>query len=731
VLLWTPLEASGITSEKELTQLLDTAAFFAKTNQDKSLQYYKEALRLAKEKKLNLLQAKAYYGIMVYHYKQFDYTKAYGFADSLEKTAPTDRFKLLALEIKGNVHWYNGRFDSAASYYHRVKKIAEITNDSLKLATIQKDLGDYYRQTGNYMTAIEYFNNAIEILINTKNTSVLPAVYNNFSIVFSSMGDYHKELEYLLKAFELKKGSTDYASLALYTKNIADVYVQLKEYKTALQKSKEANMLIKKSPFLRFEIYIKETTGRVYYFLEQYDSAKYYLNEALFLSDSVGEKRYQARINKSLGDLEAANGSFLLADEYYQKSLLYYEHIEDPVYEAKTYLSISNNALKLNDVNLAYETLQQAQLIANTFGNKSVLLNVYSLWATFYEYKQNYTESIIYLKKQDSLNKVVFNEDRLKYIAINEIMFDTKMSALENANLKKNLALQNVKYDEQSSRLNVGFIIIIAILLIAISLYYAYSRISASKSKITLQNEQLQKKNKEIEQANQQQMDLIHLVAHDLKSPFNKIKGLAGILLSEKGLSEEQIALIQMIEKISDNSRKFIINLLEAQDVEQKALEPNFKSVNVQNLIATCYDELQQMTEAKGQKTQFTNHIKQNLHITIDDELMQHAMLNLFSNAVKFSPAASNISFETETNDNHVLFHVKDEGPGFTEKDRTMLYNKFQKLSAQPTNNESSTGLGLYLVKALIEKMGGKIQLVPSTIGANFTISIPYQNPSN
>ncbi|MEL7002435.1 MAG: HAMP domain-containing sensor histidine kinase [Bacteroidota bacterium] len=117
------------------------------------------------------------------------------------------------------------------------------------------------------------------------------------------------------------------------------------------------------------------------------------------------------------------------------------------------------------------------------------------------------------------------------------------------------------------------------------------------------------------------------------------------------------------------------------------------------------------------------NHIQEK--ITTDKELFARVLDNIMSNAVKFSPSDTEIRVRTASDETSFWVHVKDQGPGFTEEDREKLYRKFQKLSARPTGQESSTGLGLSIVKTLIEKLRGSVSLETSIEGSEFTLRFP------
>ena len=99
---------------------------------------------------------------------------------------------------------------------------------------------------------------------------------------------------------------------------------------------------------------------------------------------------------------------------------------------------------------------------------------------------------------------------------------------------------------------------------------------------------------------------------------------------------------------------------------------------------------------------------------------------NLISNAVKFAPINSSVNITLSQTNNSILFSVKDNGPGLTEKDKKSLFKRFSKLSAKPTGGEHSTGLGLSIVKKLVEKLRGKVWCESEFgAGAEFIVELP------
>jgi signal transduction histidine kinase len=101
---------------------------------------------------------------------------------------------------------------------------------------------------------------------------------------------------------------------------------------------------------------------------------------------------------------------------------------------------------------------------------------------------------------------------------------------------------------------------------------------------------------------------------------------------------------------------------------------------------------------------------------------------NLVSNAIKFSKNGSMVSTNATIENGYFNLIVKDNGPGFSDDDKKLLYQRFKKLSARPTAGESSNGLGLAIVKTLVERLNGEISLTSELgKGSEFIVRIPIK----
>jgi len=109
-----------------------------------------------------------------------------------------------------------------------------------------------------------------------------------------------------------------------------------------------------------------------------------------------------------------------------------------------------------------------------------------------------------------------------------------------------------------------------------------------------------------------------------------------------------------------------------------------------------------------------------------DEDYLRRVLENLLSNAVKFSPPGRRVWLKAEADAQRLVLRVKDEGPGFTPDDKRKIFGKFQRLSARPTGGEHSSGLGLSIVWALVQRLGGQIELESQVgQGSEFILRLP------
>jgi signal transduction histidine kinase len=236
---------------------------------------------------------------------------------------------------------------------------------------------------------------------------------------------------------------------------------------------------------------------------------------------------------------------------------------------------------------------------------------------------------------------------------------------------------------------------------------------------------ELEEKNFQLEKLNIELENLTCMIVHDLKTPLNRIKGLSELINMSGNLNSEQKLMMEMIFKTIKECESLIINLLEFkrfQNVKTISLAP----VNLDGLFEKI--KLTFTNELEKKKIKLLLEHKTGITILSNEQLLIQILENLISNAIKFSEPYKKIFLTACECEHYVEIYVQDQGQGFDQDDMKNLFKKFVRLSARPTFGESSNGLGLSIVKNLVEKLQGTVSLESKKgKGSLFIIRLPLR----
>lgn len=219
--------------------------------------------------------------------------------------------------------------------------------------------------------------------------------------------------------------------------------------------------------------------------------------------------------------------------------------------------------------------------------------------------------------------------------------------------------------------------------------------------------------NRSLQEANRLKSEFLSIAAHDLKNPLQVIGGFAELISNTSG---QHAAVYRNAERIRSAARRMlaIINqLLDTTAIESGGFKLNKEWADLGELARQVVEQNRALAEKKEQRLEFT--AENQCQALVDPRRIAEALDNLVNNAIKFSPYGKTISVAVQkapakgASNGKVRFRVEDQGPGLSREDMKKLFGKFTRLSARPTGGESSTGLGLSIVKQIIELHGGKV----------------------
>jgi signal transduction histidine kinase/DNA-binding NarL/FixJ family response regulator len=231
-----------------------------------------------------------------------------------------------------------------------------------------------------------------------------------------------------------------------------------------------------------------------------------------------------------------------------------------------------------------------------------------------------------------------------------------------------------------------------------------------------------------LQRANGFKNEILGTVAHDLKNPLGVILGRTEMLTELISASSSKESITAQVAHIRDATRRLtamVDHLISDAMADAFDISIRREPVDVAALVAEVAEANQPLAVNKQQAITVSAPLD---HVTMcDSDRMREAIDNLVSNAIKYSPIGGKIALLVSRDTGNTIIRVTDEGSGLSPEDLGRLFGRFQRLSAKPTAGESSTGLGLSIVKRIIDMHGGSVTADSAGPGqgATFTIMLP------
>lgn len=250
--------------------------------------------------------------------------------------------------------------------------------------------------------------------------------------------------------------------------------------------------------------------------------------------------------------------------------------------------------------------------------------------------------------------------------------------------------------------------------------------ICSLQQEVQTKNDQLQTQNEQLLQLNHEKNEFLNLLAYELKNPFSVIHTIAELITCEfETLSQKEVLeMMDMVAFTSKQMFELINNLLDVNAIESGKREILLELFDilptVQSLIF-CYKN-------QAQTKNITIHFQpqENQYpALVDNNALYQVLDNLLSNAIKYSPHGKPVIIRLIQKAEAVRCEIQDEGVGLSQSEQQQLFNKFARLTPKPTGQESSNGLGLFIVKKLVEAMNGKVWC-ESELGQGTTFIVEF-----
>ena len=238
---------------------------------------------------------------------------------------------------------------------------------------------------------------------------------------------------------------------------------------------------------------------------------------------------------------------------------------------------------------------------------------------------------------------------------------------------------------------------------------------------------ELSKLNDELKSLAVMKDEFLSNVGHELKTPLVSIKGYSELLVDGKlgDVTKQQKMAVDKVLKNSERLERLVDSLLYVSMVQTGNVEYSFENVKLDKILDQTVKEMFDRIESKNLK--FERNIPSELSsINGDKDKLLAMLMNIFDNAIKFTPHGGNISLHASEYDNHLYVGVKDDGIGIPEEVMPNLFQSFYQVDASSTRTFGGTGLGLYICKNIIDAHDGEIWLESGEgIGTTVHLKLP------
>jgi len=228
----------------------------------------------------------------------------------------------------------------------------------------------------------------------------------------------------------------------------------------------------------------------------------------------------------------------------------------------------------------------------------------------------------------------------------------------------------------------------------------------------------------ELKKADVLKFKLLSIASHDLKSPLSNIF-MAETLLRQLTDSNDEtiVSVLDTVKMTVKSMNNIIVEFLDMAALQSGKIDILIEEVDLKSVMDSVVQQYAIQATEKGSQIEV---LETSGVALADKKRLEQVLSNLVSNALKYSPPNSQITLNTVTDEGSIFIEVIDEGPGIPADEIDLLFTEFGKLSPRPTAQESSTGLGLWIVKQMVEAMDGQVGVnCPDVGGSIFWVRLP------
>lgn len=662
-------------------------------------------------------------------------------------TARNDTLAVLLLNSITKALW--GTYpDSAMTFAQKMLLVAERAQYQRGIAIAYNNIGYIHRKKGRFDDCLKYSTKALVLFEAMGDTSNVAWCYHNIGNVYYARGRYDLALDNHFKALRLRETIKEKASTAWSLSNISDIYRDQGYKDQAIEYTKKAILMFQEVNDKHGVAVAMNSIGVMLQEQGKYDEALGYFMKALAMDEASEHGIGMIWSTRYIGELSMLQRRYDRAEQYFLQCLTLTRSLKDRKHEGTAMLNLARLYSAQRKLPQAFAMSRSALALADSLHTIDLRQSLYELLAELYAASGQFEAAYQYHQRFSALHDSLFSAQSAKKIAELGAQYDAEKRKIEIEILTKDNALQEAALKRDGLTRN-GLIVGVLVLLVFAGLLVQRNRLvqrseSALQQKndeimrqqkileyqaaeIEITNSQLQEQNLLLQQLNIEKNEFLGIAAHDLKNPLTAITMSASSVrdyydrMPVEAIQERLGSIVVAAQRMAST----ITNLLDINAIETGNLNVICQPTSIDPIVRRCVSDYKERAQAKQITLHYTPPNEQ-VQANIDASIMAEILDNLISNALKYSPLGKQVFVRLSTSNGKARVEIEDEGPGLSAADKTKLFGKFARLSAQPTGGEHSTGLGLSIVKRFAEAMQGRVWCKSDAgTGATFIVEFP------
>lgn len=622
--------------------------------------------------------------------------------------------------------WFDRQYDSAIAVLSQTIALNHKIPDAL-LAEAINNTGTLYNILGKSDSAAHYLLQAVDIDLRRNELNGLAKSYYDLGILYKRKDHNELAVHYLHEAIKIQEKLNVPSRLIRTLEVTANLYAQLKDTANARRLFAKALMLVDSLADAPDNSEVKASLYSNYAFfllnrLQQPNEALSFAMKSIELYEGLGAHKSSGAAYANVGSAYIALGDWAKGLNHFRKALKESGNIG--LNGKADLLSVyAGLLLEAGMVDSAIFYNEQAAVLINQLDTYRLKSRYYQNNARIDSARSNFKSAFENLKRYQQYEDSALNFEHLSRIEELKVIHQLESKEKENQLLRDQNQMKERVIINQRISLFVGIAFLIMVLVIALLQKRA-------RNLISLQKDEIERKNEELSSLNTTKDKFISIIAHDLKSPFNALLGSLDLLTNTRHqLSEAELQqLLKAIHESSTNTYNLLINLLDWTMAQKDGFQNAPQRINLHVLTEQVFGFLKSRAEEK--KHRLLNLVDQKLEVFIDPDILRNICINLVNNAIKFTPEGGEISVAATINNGMLKFCVHDNGIGIPADKIDSLFNLGDDFKRKGTNKEPGTGLGLVLVKEFIALLNGRIQVESEeNKGSTFCVQLPVVFP--